>query len=61
MLEGAAFLVVVLGVISSWTDRGDDVPLPFQVSAIALLAVGIVIAGVVLFGGKAQPGRADHA
>jgi hypothetical protein len=55
-----AFLIVVAGVLSSWTDRGDNVPPLFQAGAIATLVVGLVIAAIVLFGGRRKSGIANH-
>jgi peptidoglycan/LPS O-acetylase OafA/YrhL len=55
-----AFVIVMVGALSSWTDRGDNIPPPFQAGAIATLVVGLVIAAFVLLGGRRKPGTADH-
>lgn len=47
-----AFLVLALGVMSSWTDRGDNIPAPFLIGAIATVAAGLIVAARVLFGGR---------
>jgi hypothetical protein len=55
-----AFLIVIAGVLISWTDRGDNVLPLFQAGAIATLVVGLVIAAIVLFGWRRKSGTADH-
>src|SRR5688572_19340470 len=39
-----AFFVLALGVMSSWTDRGDNIPIPFLIGAIATVAAGLFFA-----------------
>ena len=46
------FFVLALGVMSSWTDRGDNIPIPFLIGAIATVAAGLVVAARVLLGGR---------
>ena len=47
-----AFFVLALGVMSSWTDPGDNIPTPFLIGAIATVAGGLILAAHVLLGGK---------
>ena len=47
-----ALFVLALGVMSSWTDRGDNIPIPFLIGAIATVAAGLIVAARVLLGGK---------
>jgi len=47
-----AFFVLALGVMSSWTDRGDNIPIPFFIGAIATVAAGLIVAARVLLGGR---------
>ena len=46
-----ALFVLALGVLSSWTDRGDNIPIPFLIGAIAMAAGGLIVAARVLRGG----------
>jgi hypothetical protein len=47
-----AFFVLALGVMSSWTDRGDNIPAPFLIGAIATVAAGLIVAARILLGGR---------
>ena len=47
-----AFFVLALGVMSSWTDPGDNIPTPFLIGAIATVAGGLILAARVLLGGR---------
>ena len=47
-----ASFVLALGVMSSWTDRGDNIPIPFLIGAIATVAAGLIVAARVLLGGR---------
>jgi hypothetical protein len=46
-----ALTVVTVGVFSDWSDADSNIPLPYLVGAIAMLALGIAIAGRILLDG----------
>jgi hypothetical protein len=59
-----AFFILALGVLSSWTDPGDNIPAPFLIGAIATVAVGLIVAARVLLGGRPRrlaPGSESQA
>ena len=47
-----AFFVLALGVMSSWTDPGDNIPTPFLIGAIATVVAGLIVAARVVLGGR---------
>ena len=49
-----AFFILALGVLSSWTDPGDNIPAPFLIGAIATGAAGLIVAARVLLGGRSR-------
>lgn len=46
-----ALTVVAVGMFSDWSDAGSNIPVPYVIGAIAVLAAGIFVAGRILFFG----------
>ena len=50
----AVLLVLAIGVLSSWTDEGTNVPLPFLIAAV-VVGIGGGIAAIWVLRGRREP------